>query len=464
MSAARETRTVNCLQCAKRKVRCDRAEPCSHCRRRKEDCTYPPPYVAPKNWAFKQWNSPALEERVGKLEDYIRSLGVDPNRAVDPSQGVSTHGGSTTGSEGQRDVLGTTPNASSTSADAHQFTPGSTPRSQPQLGTLRESEEGSSYVETPMWLSWADATKFGEGNDDQETLLDDMHQQSKSALGSCSVLMNPGYLHNGAQPYKVYPNENQIWFLWRKFLINVHPLTKTILAWDKEYIMRKAAHDVQTLSISQEVFMFAVSLITTLSLSDAECSSAMQQPKNFLLEKFQQSTEICLVHAQFIMTSDCLVLQALMYYLAAMQNRARPYALFSIAGIAVRIAERLGIHRDGEHLNLPIAQAEERRRIWWHLQHMEITNGRMTGTLPMTLWASWDCKMPSNLEDEDIHPALTHLPPERAGLTNRPPREVPAVLRATEPTARPYADINPDVLLGGAEELATAPIDEREDF
>jgi hypothetical protein len=37
------THSQACRPCAKRKVRCDRAEPCSNCKRRKVDrCTYPP--------------------------------------------------------------------------------------------------------------------------------------------------------------------------------------------------------------------------------------------------------------------------------------------------------------------------------------------------------------------------------------------------------------------------------------
>ena len=53
-----------CETCAKRKVRCDRGEPCSNCKRRKQDyCTYPE-------------SSPS--ERIKKLEALVRTLGGDP--------------------------------------------------------------------------------------------------------------------------------------------------------------------------------------------------------------------------------------------------------------------------------------------------------------------------------------------------------------------------------------------------
>lgn len=86
-------------------------------------------------------------------------------------------------------------------------------------------------------------------------------------------------------------------------------------------------------------------------------------------------------------------------------------------GIAVRIAQRLGLHRDGSLLGLRPAQAEEKRRVWWQMQHMEILAAQILGCFSMTLYADWDAKLPANLEDDDIHPGVAALPPSRRGLT-----------------------------------------------
>lgn len=62
---------MNCIPCAKRKVRCDKLQPCSHCKRRKQDvCEYPVLGRSDDN-----------PKRVEKLERYIRSLGGDPQDA-----------------------------------------------------------------------------------------------------------------------------------------------------------------------------------------------------------------------------------------------------------------------------------------------------------------------------------------------------------------------------------------------
>jgi hypothetical protein len=61
------THSQACRPCAKRKVRCDRLEPCSNCKRRKTDrCTYP---------------ASTPSDRIRQLECLIRELGGNPCNA-----------------------------------------------------------------------------------------------------------------------------------------------------------------------------------------------------------------------------------------------------------------------------------------------------------------------------------------------------------------------------------------------
>lgn len=65
---------VNCTPCAKRKVRCDKRQPCYHCRRRKGDvCVYPTQRTNELESGLTN-DSPHIE----KLNTYIRRLGGDP--------------------------------------------------------------------------------------------------------------------------------------------------------------------------------------------------------------------------------------------------------------------------------------------------------------------------------------------------------------------------------------------------
>jgi hypothetical protein len=87
-------------------------------------------------------------------------------------------------------------------------------------------------------------------------------------------------------------------------------------------------------------------------------------------------------------------------------------------GMTIRNAEKLGLHRDGSILDLPPVEIEDRRRVWWQLQHVDLLLAVRIGMTPMTLAAGWDVELPSNIEDEDIAIASSAIPVERKGLTS----------------------------------------------
>ena len=99
-------------------------------------------------------------------------------------------------------------------------------------------------------------------------------------------------------------------------------------------------------------------------------------------------------------------------------DRLSTQSLWSVMGLVIRNAEKLGIHRDGTLLGLSPVKTEERRRLWWQLQHFDLALAIKSGLTPQTLMADWDVKLPLNIEDGDISPSTTEAPPERKGLTS----------------------------------------------
>jgi hypothetical protein len=86
-------------------------------------------------------------------------------------------------------------------------------------------------------------------------------------------------------------------------------------------------------------------------------------------------------------------------------------------GLVSRSAEQLGIHRDGELLRLSPAETEERRRLWWQLQHLELVLAFKRGVTSISFTAQCDAKLPLNIEDCHISVASKTMPKERCGLT-----------------------------------------------
>lgn len=86
-------------------------------------------------------------------------------------------------------------------------------------------------------------------------------------------------------------------------------------------------------------------------------------------------------------------------------------------GLVGRSAELLGLHRDGQVVGLSPAETEERRRLWWEVQHLDLIMAVKNGSTPLTFTADWDTRLPLNIEDDDISLTSETLPKERTGLT-----------------------------------------------
>jgi len=99
-------------------------------------------------------------------------------------------------------------------------------------------------------------------------------------------------------------------------------------------------------------------------------------------------------------------------------DRLNTQSLWTLLGLAIRNGEKLGIHRDGTFLGLTPAETEDRRRLWWQLQYLDLIMAVRLGATSLTLMANWDVKIPLNIEDDDITPDMKTFPDERTGLTS----------------------------------------------
>lgn len=93
-----------------------------------------------------------------------------------------------------------------------------------------------------------------------------------------------------------------------------------------------------------------------------------------------------------------------------------PHALWSLSGIAVRVAQRIGLHRDGSHLGLSVFETELRRRLWWQVIVVDATIGHMSGSISSLLPVA-DTETPLNVNDGELYPGMKEKPMEHSGPT-----------------------------------------------
>ncbi|WQF90455.1 hypothetical protein CDEST_15469 [Colletotrichum destructivum] len=101
----------------------------------------------------------------------------------------------------------------------------------------------------------------------------------------------------------------------------------------------------------------------------------------------------------------------------SIQGRCNIHGAWILNGICVRIAQKMGLHRDGELLGLPHFETEMRRRIWWQIFMLDSKFSMISGLSQSLLPRPSDCKLPKNLNDADLHTGATEPYQEREGPT-----------------------------------------------
>ena len=100
-----------------------------------------------------------------------------------------------------------------------------------------------------------------------------------------------------------------------------------------------------------------------------------------------------------------------------MQLTIDPRALFCLTGVAIRIAQRMGLSTDGTSYAIPPFEVEMRRRLWWQLVLIDSRIAEISGAGTSMLTYAWNTKIPANVNDSDLVSDMRDPPVERPGLT-----------------------------------------------
>ncbi|KAJ5210875.1 hypothetical protein N7491_010689 [Penicillium cf. griseofulvum] len=216
---------------------------------------------------------------------------------------------------------------------------------------------------------------------------------------------------------ELHPNALNIFKLWQAFLENVNPLTKIIHAPTVQQQILEAMSDLSKVSREFEALMFAIYCIALVSMQAEDVEKSLGESKNVLLSKCRRGAQLAFKNASLLRTSSSVVLQAFMLYLLCMRSFSDPHTIWTLCGIAVRIAQRIGIHRDGSAHRLSVFETEMRRRIWFQLTIIDATSAQFCGVASTPLPATVDVQPPMNANDSDLDPRMTEPACEKPGPT-----------------------------------------------
>ena len=206
-----------------------------------------------------------------------------------------------------------------------------------------------------------------------------------------------------------HPPTERIHELWQIFIDNVDPLTKIVHVPTLRPAIVKATTDIGSIPRSFEALMFAIYSVAVLSLKDDECKRRLGEPRKTLLSRYTSATKAALSRAKFMGTISIVVLQALLLHIFSVRDIYEPRTVWTLTGVAIRLAEGMGLHRDGTSLGIPPFEAEIRRRIWWQLKMHDFRTAELSG-LAKFRGLETDlntCKLPANVNDDVLYPGMS---------------------------------------------------------
>ncbi|KAK8035440.1 Bikaverin cluster transcription factor bik5 [Apiospora rasikravindrae] len=454
----------SCVTCRRRKVRCDKHMPCGNCRKAHISCIFPAPGRAPRRPRPKDPNAPPkqtsereveLMKRLRKLEGIVEELSgqIEVDTRQPMSSGNSPEDSShPLGDERRLESTETSPSTAPSGRTTRPSDPGrsiatagitarqaalNSPMQSPgsshvhrDFGRLVLNDDGKRrYVSNAFWSRMSDelsalraeTEKFtdeesDESDDDGSTPATSTSTKDQQADHHAFIF---GYRSSDVDLRKLHPLPSQIPFIWQIYTENVDPIVKILHVPTMHGIVRQVRADMSNLAPGLEALMFAIYYASITSMEENEVQMNFNTDKARLLDQYRFGTEQALAKANFVNTSDAMVVQAITLYLVVVRRNDSTRFSWTLTGLVIRIAQSLGMHRDGtQFADLTPFETEMRRRLWWTLVVVDLRSAEDQGTELVIAERTWDTEFPLNINDNDFGPDMKEFPTERQGATD----------------------------------------------
>lgn len=298
-TGTRSSRVISCALCQRRKVKCDKQIPCSYCKRHRVQCVPATP-AAPRP-RKKRFAEAELLARLRRYEVALRSAGVDLD-AVNNSDLDAVSNIAAGGADNSRASFEKSPSSGFSSAGISTFRkvikdePGQWAGAQDEWDETQQMLRGSS-----------------EDDNDENPIVATFNTMFDGDAGGLLFDSCPLDLDLAA----IHPAPTQIFALWQTYIDNVSPLVKIIHVPTMQQQIIKASADLNNISPAVHALMFGIYASAARTLDESECITMYHEQKAMLLHRWHFGAQSALRRADYLRSSDIMVLQALVLYLVS---------------------------------------------------------------------------------------------------------------------------------------------------
>lgn len=203
----------------------------------------------------------------------------------------------------------------------------------------------------------------------------------------------------------------QIQLLWDFFTGRVDPLAKVLHKPTMKRIVTRISESPETLEgldKGTEALFFTIYFAAATSMTDDELEDNLDGSRDTMTSKYRHAAENALMNANFLNTQEFVTLQAFILYLSCVRWSEDTRMVWTLTGLAIRIAQSLGLHRDGKHFpELSSFDKEMRRRVWWQLHYLDCCASEDHGSDSASAATSFDTSLPLNIDDSALDIDIT---------------------------------------------------------
>ncbi|KAL6921554.1 hypothetical protein FSST1_005580 [Fusarium sambucinum] len=402
----------SCVICRRRKIRCDRKDPCSNCVKNKIDCHFPVTGRIPRrNRGPSTSKTPAQKQsellgRLRRLESVVTELAAQVEDENGANIGVSHQKQITV------DASATNSSWATSSAVADSTDEGE------DFGRLVVDKDGGLHVGNRFWSVFCSEVDnilqavhdVADYSDPSNTSI----MSEPTTNGNPSPLSHLGFVFGSADFSKALdglnPMPSQMLFIWQTYVENVDSFIKILHVPTVEKIIKDLKGNFSSCESTTEALLFAISLAAITSLDDETVAYNFNTPKEQLLQRYQFGTEQALARVNFLSSKDITVLQALVIYLSLLPNIGAQDKVFPLTGLVLRLSKGAGLHREDNSDQRNQLQREIRRRLWWQICFVDSASRRPDASDLSITPASFSTGLPTNTNDIDLDSSTSQLP------------------------------------------------------
>ncbi|KAF2278074.1 uncharacterized protein EI97DRAFT_432150 [Westerdykella ornata] len=394
-SRRRDKPVLSCSLCRRRKLKCDRQQPCQSCVQRGLSlaCTYVQRDVGHGSKAAPE----SVHDRIDQLERLVTAL-----------------------MEGKRNVHSSSPAVSS------PFLPLDEDNSTKEIGGTPDrvnlGDDATSYESSGHWTNILDGiTELREELDRIAATEKQVDRAEVDISGPDLLFGRQRHLTKSEILAAVPPRSEADELVITYFAsMDMAPIALHRPSFMQEYNRfweRPFDTPVMWLGLLFSIFATATRFRVVLDNPDRLCTHAEFSLYSARMDLYREKAVHCLILANY---SNCppYTIEALLLYFVTEYFRFQDaqFGIYVLVAIIVRLAFRMGYHREPSRFpNISVFQGEMRRRAWVMIVQLDLITSTQFGLPRMIQPSMYDVKEPRILNEEDLNPDMGELPPSRSG-------------------------------------------------